>query len=87
MASLIEGRYTGHLLSFERGPFLVKKRIILPQYIADGDYLIDLYLHQPIIQDFFSAQNCMLLHIEGYYNQYARPLVLRDEGFLGLQSK
>ena len=87
MASLIEGRYTGHLLSFERGPFLVQKKIILPQYLADGDYLIDLYLHQPIIQDFFSAKNCMLLHIEGYYNQYARPLVLQDEGFLGLKSK
>jgi lipopolysaccharide transport system ATP-binding protein len=87
MASLIEGRYTGRLISVDPGPFEIRKHVRLPKYIADGDLLVDLYLHQPIIQDFFIARGCALIHIEGFYDEFATPLVLGTEGFLGLESE
>ncbi|QVJ80361.1 lipopolysaccharide transport system ATP-binding protein [Prevotella sp. khp1] len=86
MASLIEGRYTGKLYDIERGEFTIQKHIRLPKYIADGNYLIDINLHEPYVQNFFYAQNCMTLHIEGFYNQFAKPIVLSTEGFIGLES-
>lgn len=86
MAALVEGRYTGRLLDIQPGPFEVRKRIRLPKYIADGDYIIDLDLHQPMFQDFFCARRCCYLHIEGFYDEFARPIYLLEEGFLGLET-
>jgi len=87
MASLIEGRYTGKLYHVESGDFCIQKHIRLPKYIADGNYLIDINLHEPYVQNFFNAQNCMTLHIEGFYNRFAKPIDLSAEGFLGLESE
>ena len=87
MASLIEGRYKVHIYNIERGEFAIQKRIRLPKYMADGDYIIDLYLHEPYRQDFFQAQNCMALHVEGFYDQYAKSIILSKEGIIGLESE
>ena len=86
MAALVEGRYIGKLYDFAPGLFSIEKRIRLPKYIADGEYLIDLDLHQPMSQDFLRARGCMRLRVEGFYEPYARPLYLSEEGFLGLES-
>ncbi len=86
MAALIEGRYTGHLIDVKPGQFEIVKQIRLPKYLADGDYIIDLDLHQPMVQDFFCARGCMALHIEGYYEKFARSLRLNEGGFIGLES-
>ena len=69
------------------GPFEIIKRIRLPKYIANGDYLVDIDIHQPSIQTFLSAPNCQVIHIEGFYEPFALPLVLKNEGFLGLESE
>jgi lipopolysaccharide transport system ATP-binding protein len=71
----------------ESGDFCIQKHIRLPKYIADGNYLIDINLHEPYVQNFFNAQNCMTLHIEGFYNRFAKPIDLSAEGFLGLESE
>ena len=86
MAALVEGRYTGKLLEIEPGPLEIVKHIRLPKYMADGDYMVDLDLHQPMTQDFFCAPKCMILRIEGYYEQFARSLRLNETGFIGLES-
>ena len=86
MAALVEGRYTGKLFDVEPGPFEIVKHVRLPKYMADGDYLVDLDLHQPMIQDFFRAHNCLFLEIRGFYEQFSRPVYLSEEGFLGLES-
>lgn len=86
MAGFIEGAYTGRLCDIQPGEFTFERHIRLPKYLANGNFLIDLYLHEPYRQDFFHAQNCMTLHIEGFYDQYAKPLVLSSEGFIGLES-
>lgn len=86
MAGFIEGCYTGRLCDIQPGDFTFNRHIRLPKYMADGDYLIDFYLHEPFRQNFFQAQNCMTLRVEGFYDQYAKPMVLSTEGFIGLES-
>jgi len=55
--------------------------------MANGDYILDLDLHQPTFQDYFQARHCQTLHIEGFYDQYSLPLYLSYEGFIGLESE
>ena len=87
MAALIEGRYTGKLIDVAPGPFEIVKHIRLPKYMADGDYVVDLHLHQPYTYTFFEANNCQNIHIEGFYDSFAHPMSLRGEGFIGLVSE
>ena len=86
MAGYVEGAYTGRLCDIQPGNFTFERHIRLPKYMADGDYLIDIYLHEPYRQVFFQAPNCHTIHIEGFYNQYAKTLALSSEGFIGLES-
>ena len=86
MAGFIEGCYTGRLCDIQPGDFTFDRHIRLPKYMANGDYLIDLYLHEPWRQDFFEALNCQTIHVEGFYDNYAQPMVLSTEGFIGLES-
>ena len=86
MAGFIEGNYTGRLCDIQPGDFTFERHIRLPKYMADGDYIIDLYLHEPHRQDFFVAQYCQTLHVEGFYDQYASSMRLSTEGFIGLES-
>ena len=86
LACFMEGRYKGHLYDIQPGDFTIERHIRLPKYLADGNYLIDINLHEPNVQNFFYAKNCMILHIEGFYNKFAKPIVLSSEGFIGLES-
>ena len=86
LAGFVEGCYTGRLCDIQPGEFTFERHIRLPKYMADGDYLIDLYLHEPYRQNYFQAQNCQTIHIEGFYDSYARTLKLSFEGFIGLES-
>ena len=86
LAGFVEGSYTGRLCDIQPGEFTMERHIRLPRYLANGDYLIDLYLHEPYRQDFFKAKNCQSLHVEGFFDQYAKTLILSSEGFIGLES-
>lgn len=86
MAALVEGRYKGQMLDIAPGDFTIKKRISLPKYMADGKYLIDLYLSQPMVQELVIATNCMILEIEGFHDPFANSLYLSKEGLIGLES-
>ena len=86
LASLIEGRYKGRLFKIPPGPFCIEKNIILPRYLADGDYAVDFDLHEPMVQDFFRAPGAISLHVEGFYDQFASSVNLDREGLIGLES-
>ena len=58
-----------------------------PKYIAEGEYRIDLALLKPKAENYFVAPDCMHIHFEGYYDKYANPLRLAEEGFFGLESE
>ncbi|MCC8113273.1 MAG: polysaccharide ABC transporter ATP-binding protein [Bacteroidales bacterium] len=85
VASLVEGRVKGETIQFVPGEFNIECEVILPRYLAKGDFLIDLYLHQPTVQDFFYAPNCAILHSYGGCQEYGAPVVLADEGFMSLE--
>ena len=86
LASFAEGRYKAHLIDIPPGDFEIVRHIALPQYLADGDYVVDLYLHEPEIQDFLIAERIQSLHVEGRHDPYARNLRLGSDGFIGLES-
>ena len=86
LAGYVPGCYTGELYNIQPGEFTIERHIRLPRYMSDGDYLIELYLHEPCRQDFFEAPDCMRMHIEGFYEPYAHSLSLSCEGFIGLES-
>lgn len=86
MAGFVEGSYTGRLCDLQPGVFSFERHIRLPKYMANGDYIIALNLHEPGIQAFFQAPNCQTLHVEGFYDQYAMSMHLPTEGFIGLES-
>ena len=86
LAGYVPGCYTGKLYNIQPGEFTIERDIRLPRYMSDGDYLIDIYLHEPCRQDFFEAPDCLRMHIEGYYEPYAHSLSLSCEGFIGLES-
>ena len=86
VASYAEGRYKSRLCIIQQGEFCIDRCIRLPKYMADGDYSVDLYLHEPDIQNYIEARRCQTLHIEGFHDSYARNLRLRFDGFIGLES-
>ena len=86
LASYVPGNYNGSILELQPGDFTIVRHIRLPKYMADGNYLIDLFLHEiPYHQIFFEASDCQMLHIEGFFDPYARPITLHYSGFLGLE--
>ena len=86
MACFMEGRYKGHLYDIPPSEFAIERHIRLPKYMADGVYTIDMFLCEPNRQHFFQAPNCQTIRIEGFYDQYAHPIKLSKEGFIGLKS-
>ncbi|MBR1881602.1 MAG: ABC transporter ATP-binding protein [Muribaculaceae bacterium] len=87
MAGLVEGRYKGISTKFPAGKFQISKKIKIPHFVSNGDYYIDLYLHQPLIQDFFYAPHCADLHFEGNFEGFGKPLIGRTDGFFGLETQ
>jgi lipopolysaccharide transport system ATP-binding protein len=86
LASFAEGRYQTNTVNIMAGDFIIERHIALPKYLAKGDYMIDFFLHDPGVQNFVAAQDCQNLHIEGFHDQFAHELSLRDDGFIGLES-
>lgn len=86
MASLAEGHSRGRVEKIPRGKFRLERTIKLPKYLSTGDYIVDLYLHHPMVEYQLKAPNCAQLHIDGYQENFGRPLRLGEEGFLGLES-
>ena len=81
-----EGRCTGVLEHFD-GDFTYTRNICLPQYLAQGDYLVDICLHKPSVLDYFYAKNCVLVHIQHSEKINGLPLRLNYEGAFSLISK
>ena len=86
MASLAEGHCKGIIQHVNKGNFVIERIIRLPTFMGSGDYIIDVYLHHPMIEYQLKAINCAVLHIEGYQEGFGRALTQKDLGFYGLES-
>lgn len=83
--SYAEGRCTGVLEHIE-GDFSYVRHIVLPQYIAQGDYSIDICMHKPSVLDYFYAKDCAIVHVQHSDDIQGLPLKLRNEGAFSLVS-
>ncbi|MGP1436137.1 MAG: ABC transporter ATP-binding protein [Phocaeicola sp.] len=86
MASLAEGHCKGILFNIGKGDFTIHRSIQLPKFVSCGDYLVDLYMHHPMVEYQMKAPNCAELHFDGYQEGYGRALIQKNEGFCGLES-
>ena len=87
LATLAEGHYLGKIEYIEEGPFRIEREIILPKFLANGNYIVDLALHHPMIEYQMLAPGAAELRVEGYFEEGGRALNLREEGVFGLQTK
>ena len=86
MASLAEGHCKGKIQHIQKGKFVIERTIKLPRILSTGDYVIDLYLHHPMVEGYMRACHCAEIHIDGFQEGFGRSLRLQEEGFVGLES-
>ena len=58
----------------------------LEHFTVYEDFTVDLYIHEPEVQDFLEAKSIQTLHIEGRHDPYAQNLRLDADGFVGFES-
>lgn len=86
LASCIEGHYKGNIEQMSIGMFSIRKRIRLPKYLAKGDCKVDIAMHHPNVEYLLQCPNCVLLHIEGSFDEYGKPIDISERGFAGLEA-
>lgn len=86
MAALAEGHYRGITQTIVPGAFQLRKTILLPRYLSEGDYQVDIVLHQPNVCWYMQAPHCAQLHVDGGIEQFGQPLICSRDGFIGLES-
>jgi len=86
MASLAEGHYKGKMKNIKSGTFELEYNIQLPKILSNGDYIIDLYLHHPMVEWYMKAPHCAEIHIDGFQENFGRALNVKEEGFIGLET-
>lgn len=86
LMSLAEGHYRGKTQTFEPGHYRIEKKIRLPRYLASGDYVIDVVLHQPNVCLYMQAPSCARMHVDGRMVSFGQPLICDRDGIIGLES-
>ena len=86
LATLCEGHYKGITQNIQQGHFHIEKRIVLPRYLGQGDYNVDIALHEPMVRWLFYAENCVRLHIDGGLDGVGQAMNMRTCGMIGLET-
>lgn len=87
LAAFVEGHYRGRTETILPGPFHYERKIRLPQFLANGDCLVDIYLHQPNVCHYMRADGCALVHVEGGIENFGQVLEMDRDGFFGLTAE
>ena len=85
LASLAEGHYKGRIKKSDRGEFKISSKIKLPKYLSKGTCLVDIFLHHPNVEYLLKCKDCALLHMDGNYVGFGKPLDLSEGGIAGLE--
>ena len=86
VASYDEGHFANRMERINPGFFTVTRKVKLPKYLFEGDYIVNIALHQPGAICYVSIPNGVHMHISGSTGKYGRVLEARHNGFLGLES-
>lgn len=85
MACLADGHTRGIMMTFPKGDFVIEREIILPKYISEGTFIVDINLHHPMVEWQLRCLNAVSLEVSGYFEGYGRALLLDQEGMMGLE--
>lgn len=85
LATYSLGIYKGEILNIPAGKFSIKRQVHLPKYLASGDCFLSVSMYEPRIQDLLSIPKCVKIHFDGSCDEFCRPLVMKKEGFMGLE--
>lgn len=89
MATYSEGAYKGVVEEVPAGKFSLRRRIRLPRYISQGDYVLEFEVNTRSsgnINYLLYAKRCANIHVDGSFEPYGHPMISRWEGFMGLES-
>ena len=83
-ATYSPGHYFGDIRHQPPGEFEIVKTIELPPIMSEGQLLVDLYLHHPMVEYLLKAPNCCILESQGYQSGFGHALNT-GYGFIGLK--
>lgn len=83
-ATYSPGHYFGDIRHQPPGEFEIVRDIELPPILSEGQLLVDLYLHHPMVEYLVKAPNCCILESQGYQFGYGHALNT-GYGFIGLK--
>ena len=86
LASYNEGLFGNNTETISAGHFRLERRIKLPSYLSHGHCYVDIALHNPGVELFFSAPHSVRLEILGNAATGGIPLDMRGAGLIGLES-
>ena len=87
LATLAEGHLKGDGLLLKQGPFHILKTLLLPRYLCNGNYCLDIIFKQPAAEYQMGARLSVFLHAEGNADQFGQPLKASTCGLFGLETK
>ena len=85
LAAFAESTYKGEIIKFNKGTFVIQKKIVLPKYMNHGTILLDLLLYNKDIH-YFHAGHLANLEVVGSCDSLGQPLNVAYEGLFGLES-
>lgn len=86
LASLAEGHTKGKIEHIHNGYFKIERTIRLPKLLSQGDLIVDISLHHPMVEHQLMLPEAVRLRSEGDMINEGRPLNLNNEGLIALES-
>lgn len=86
LASLAEGHTKGRIEHINKGDFKIERTIKLPKFMSQGDLVIDIYLHHPMVEYQLSIPEASTLQSQGYFELGGRAGMLSEQGLFQLQT-
>ena len=85
LASLYSGKYNGAPIIIKEGSFSIVRKVLLPKYIARGEYVMDIILKDPLAEYHMGARHSVFLTVEGNCDDNCHPIDQGSYGFMGLE--
>ena len=87
LASFAEGHCKGIIQKIKAGNFRIQRTIELPRILCCGDFIIDVYMHHPMVEWQLKAPHYAEIHSDGYQEGMGHALNLKENGIIGLETK
>lgn len=87
LMSLVEGHIKGRTEYFPAGYFKIYREILLPKFLSQGEFNVDINMHQPLVEWQMKIPDAVSLTSNGYIDEFGnRPAHISGEGVISLES-